>query len=128
MRKSQAREVILEELTKLKTHPRGDELYDIVRQRLPRISLGTVYRNLDLLRRQGVVAELFCGDFNRYDGDVSPHHHFFCRECRRLWDHKTDGLAGGIESVGGTTDFRVEGQYIVFYGLCRRCLASGNEE
>ena len=128
MRKSQAREVILEELTKLKTHPRGDELYDIVRQRLPRISLGTVYRNLDLLRREGVVAELFCGDFNRYDGDVSSHYHFFCRKCRRLWDFKTDGLAGGIESVSGTTDFRVEGQYIVFYGLCRGCLASGNEE
>ena len=128
MRKSQAREVILEELTKLNTHPRGDELYDIVRQRLPRISLGTVYRNLDLLRRQGVVAKLFCGDFNRYDGDVSPHHHFFCRKCRRLWDFKTGGLPEGIESVSGATDFRVEGRYIVLYGLCHQCLTSGDEE
>ena len=127
MRRSKAREVILEELKKLKTHPRGDELFHIVRQRLPQVSLGTIYRNLDLLRRQGVVAELFCGDFNRYDGNVSPHHHFLCQRCRRLWDFEADVVSSRVASAGDTAGFRVEGQYVVFYGLCRECLSAANK-
>ncbi|MFQ5853689.1 MAG: transcriptional repressor, partial [Candidatus Binatia bacterium] len=75
MRRSRPREVILEELRKVKTHPRGDELFETVRRRLPRISLGTIYRNLALFHRQGLVLELSCGNFNRYDGNTTPHHH-----------------------------------------------------
>lgn len=51
-RMTRQRAVILEELRKTATHPTADELYSIVRRRLPRISLGTVYRNLDFLGRQ----------------------------------------------------------------------------
>ncbi len=127
IRRSNAREVILEELKKLKTHPRGGELFDIVRRRLPQISLGTIYRNLDLLRRQGLVTELFCGDFNRYDGNASPHHHFLCRECRRLWDFEVGVVLEKIESATSTTGFQVEGQYVVFYGLCDRCSSQEHE-
>ncbi len=122
MARSKARQVILEELRKLKTHPRGDDLFQIVRQKLPQISLGTVYRNLDLLRRQGMVLELFCGDFNRYDGEVSPHPHFLCRNCKRLWDFEASGMPEKIEPAKGEDGFQVEGYYIVFYGLCDRCL------
>ena len=52
------RKVILEELRKLKTHPSADEIYNIVRERLPRISLGTVYRNLEILSDAGVILKL----------------------------------------------------------------------
>ncbi|MDP6647540.1 MAG: transcriptional repressor [Dehalococcoidales bacterium] len=121
IRKSKPRGAILEELQKIKTHPRGDELYDIVRRRLPQISLGTVYRNLDLLRRQGRVAAIFCGDFNRYDGDISSHPHFLCRRCKRLWDFEASGIPEKIEPVREDDVFQVEGHYIVFYGLCDRC-------
>ena len=122
MRKSKAREIIFEELKKLKTHPRGDELYDITRRRLPRISLGTVYRNLDLLQRQGMVLEIFCGDFNRYDGNVNPHYHFFCRKCQRLWDFEVGLAPERIEPAENTSGFHIDGQYTIFYGLCDRCL------
>ena len=122
MRKSRAREIILEELRKLKTHPRGDELFQTVRQRLPQVSLGTVYRNLDLMRREGAVRELFCGDFNRYDGNMSPHSHFLCRDCKRLWDFEASGMPEKIEPARGEDDFRVEGYSMLFYGLCHRCL------
>ncbi len=123
VRKSKPREIILEELQKLNTHPRGDELYGIVRQRWPQISLGTVYRNLDLLRRQGMVAEIFCGDFNRYDGNTSQHPHLLCRRCKQLWDVETSGLPAKIEIARAEDGFQVEGYYIVFYGLCNRCLS-----
>lgn len=120
MRRTRPREVILEELRQLKTHPRGDELYDIVRRRLPRISLGTVYRNLELFSRQGQVLELACGDFNRYDGNTQPHSHFFCQSCQRLWDVEVE--AAPLPSPKG--EFSVQGQYITFYGLCSKCRQS----
>ena len=49
------RQVILEELRKLNTHPSADEIYKVVRRRLPRISLGTVYRNLEVLVQMGEI-------------------------------------------------------------------------
>ena len=123
MRKSRSREIILEELKKLKTHPRGDELYDIVRRRLPRISLGTVYRNLNLMQRQGSVLEIFCGDFNRYDGNIRPHYHFHCRKCQRLWDFEVGLDPGSSETVENAAGFRIDGQYTIYYGQCDECLS-----
>ena len=123
VRKSKPREIILEELQKLNTHPRGDELYGLVRQRWPQISMGTVYRNLNFLRRQGMVDEIFCGDFNRYDGNTSRHPHFLCRRCKQLRDVEASGLPAKIEIVGLEDSSQVEGHYIVFYGLCNCCLS-----
>ncbi len=135
--RSRQGKVILEELRKLTTHPRSDELYVLVRECLPRVSLGTVYRNLGQLSREGLALEIFCGDFVRYDGNVASHDHLLCRSCRRVWDHKmatngaTNGAANGATGLavggpapvagGGGTDFQVDGQYTIFYGLCREC-------
>ncbi|MBI2955162.1 MAG: transcriptional repressor [Chloroflexi bacterium] len=123
-RRSKQREAIHEELSKLKTHPRSDELYAIVRRRLPNVSLGTVYRNLDRLQREGMAIEIYCGDFVRYDANVSPHDHFLCRTCRRVWDFEPGALRqepapSEPQDVGG---FRVDGKYTVFTGLCPDCL------
>lgn len=113
--------MILEELRKLKTHPRSDELYLLVRQHLPKISLGTVYRNLNQLQREGLVAEIYCGDFVRYDGNVSPHDHFLCRNCRRVWDFEREGAQPSVSPLGAGEPFQIEGYYTVFYGLCGDC-------
>ena len=126
LRRSKQREVILEELRKLKTHPRSDELYTLVRQRLPPVSLGTVYRNLDRLQGEGTAVEIYCGDFVRYDGNVSPHDHFMCRVCRRVWDFDarhgdSPGVPAESENQAG---FQVESQYTMFLGLCPDCAAS----
>ena len=66
------RPVILEELKNLTTHPTADELYSMVRRRLPRISLGTVYRNLEILSEMGLAQKLeSAGAQRRYGGDVT---------------------------------------------------------
>ena len=68
-RNSRQRQVILEELRKLTSHPTAAVLYAVVRRRLPKISLGTVYRNLELLARMGVVQKLeLAGGEARFDG------------------------------------------------------------
>ena len=86
-RMTRQRAVILEELRKVKTHPTADELYSIVRERLPRISLGTVYRNLDFLADTGEIRRLeAAGTTKRFDGDISWHQHVRCIHCGRIGD------------------------------------------
>ena len=87
VRLSKQREAILAELCKVKTHPTADEVYDMVRKIMPRISLGTVYRNLDFLSSQGIVLRLGgAGTQKRFDGNPAPHPHLRCMECGRVDD------------------------------------------
>ena len=86
-RVTRQRTILLEELRKVATHPTADDLYHIVRQRLPRISLGTVYRNLDLLAEQGAICKIeSTGSSKRFDGDLRPHQHARCQKCGRVID------------------------------------------
>jgi len=81
------RQVILEELRKVTSHPTAYEIYLMVRRRLPRISLGTVYRNLDFLARCGMIQQLeLKGTQKRYDGNPTPHYHIRCFNCGRIED------------------------------------------
>ena len=126
-RRTVQRQVILEELRKLKTHPRSDELYALVRQKLPRISLGTVYRNLDRLHREGLAQEIYCGDFARYDGNVALHDHFICRSCRRVWDFEAgpEHQARPVPGVPAPAGFNIETSYTMYSGLCPDCAVPG---
>ena len=121
-RMTRQRAVILEELRKLKTHPTADELYSIVRERLPRISLGTVYRNLDFLADSGEIRRLeAAGSTKRFDGDISNHQHVRCIYCGRIGDvmdlqqaPSVDGMhAGGFATIISS---RVE-----YDGVCDAC-------
>ena len=97
-RNTRQRDVILGELRNSLTHPTATELYDLVRRRLPKISLGTVYRNLDLLARMGIIQRLeMAGAETRFDGDRRPHDHIRCAWLRA--DRRRDGATRG--SVAG---------------------------
>lgn len=116
------RRVVLEELKKLKTHPSAEDLYSIVREKMPTISLGTVYRNLDLLWRNGQILKLdMAGGQCRYDGDVSPHYHVRCMECGIIEDLTPDMVRGVDEPVVLKSGFKVEGWRLEFSGLCPAC-------
>ncbi len=87
VRMTKQRETILNELKKLKTHPTAAELYEILRKKMPKISLGTVYRNLEILAEMGIVKKLeIAGKEKRWDGDISPHYHMRCAKCGRVFD------------------------------------------
>ncbi|NNK14655.1 MAG: transcriptional repressor, partial [Desulfofustis sp.] len=76
------RQVILEELAKVKTHPTANEVYDMVRKRLPRIGLGTVYRNLELMADNGMILKLEVGGSQkRFDATTDLHYHIRCTGC-----------------------------------------------
>ena len=125
-RMTRQRAVILEELRKVKTHPTADELYSIVRERLPRISLGTVYRNLDFLADTGEIRRLeAAGTTKRFDFDISWHQHVRCIHCGRIGDVMqplpVPSVAGmQVEGFYSIVDSRVE-----FDGICEACAAKG---
>lgn len=122
LRMTSQRRVILEELRKVKTHPSADEIYEIVRKRLPRISLGTVYRNLEILSASGDIQKLEPGcSLKRFDGNPSEHCHVRCVRCDRIADAPmVPDLEIDLERVN-STDFEVIGHRLEFLGVCPIC-------
>jgi len=127
LRMTRQRKVILEELRKVNTHPSADELYEMVRKRLPRISLGTVYRNLEILSESGNIQKLEPGcSLKRFDGNPSEHCHIRCVSCDRVADAPmTPDLEIDLEQVN-PTDFKIIGHRLEFLGLCPRCTDKSN--
>lgn len=115
------RKVILEELSLLKSHPTADELFQIVRIRLPKISLATVYRNLADLAASGRIRKTeLPGGKARFETKIEPHFHLRCVHCEAIED-----LPLSREEIG---DFlkdkvtrRVQDFELCFSGLCRSC-------
>ncbi len=125
MRETKQRRIILEELKKHMDHPGADELYHEVRKVLPRISLGTVYRNLDLLSECGVIRKLEYGSGQkRFDPNPQPHCHFRCVKCGSVKD-----LPFEIEVPEPDKNHpwlktrKILGANLEYYGLCTECMA-----
>ena len=118
------RRVVLEVVRGTDSHPTAGGIHQMVRRRLPRVSLGTVYRNLRLLVAQGLVKEL-PGPHARFDGNVSDHHHFTCLGCGRIVDvagpvtePHSRALCGRVAAQVGAS---VSYHRIEFYGRCLAC-------
>lgn len=121
MRLTNQRKLILKQLQSVTSHPTADEMYDMVRQHMPRISLGTVYRNLEVLSSLGLVRKLDnAAGQKRFDGDMSRHHHIRCDQCGKVGDIFNAPDISGVEQ-GLDTDFVITGHSLEFSGLCAQC-------
>ena len=119
---SRQRQAIIDYLCSTKEHPTADTVYHYVREQYPNVSLGTVYRNLNLLAEEGEILRLSCGDgSDRFDGNPLPHYHFLCNSCKRVLDLEIQGLEhiNTLASVG--FDGCIEGHTVLFYGKCPNC-------
>jgi Fur family ferric uptake transcriptional regulator len=115
------RQVMLEELAKA-NHPTACELYELVRRRLPRIGLGTVYRNLDMLAAAGVILKLEVGGTQkRYDADIEPHYHIRCCRCDKVENIDMHVIQDIIEAAAMKTSYNIIGHHIEFSGECPKC-------
>ena len=122
LKRSKQKEVILRILRSTPSHPTADWIYIRARKVMPHISLGTVYRNLRLLRDRGEIVELdFNGNASRFDSDVSDHYHFSCEECDQVFN--VDGAVdkGLSKRVARKTGFKISRYQLEFYGLCSEC-------
>ena len=129
LRMTRQRRVILEELRKVNNHPSADEIYEFVRKRLPRISLGTVYRNLEILSESGDIQKLEPGcSLKRFDGNPSEHCHIRCVRCDRIADAPMiPDLEIDLERVN-SNDFEIIGHRLEFLGLCPLCSDKSNRD
>ncbi|MEJ5242681.1 MAG: transcriptional repressor [Desulfomicrobiaceae bacterium] len=121
MRLTSQRQVILEELRSVTTHPTAEEVYAMAKRRLPRISLGTVYRNLDVLADLGLVRVLeMASQQRRFDADMRPHHHIRCQVCGRV-DDIWQPLALSMDLHALDTPYHVTGYELELTGICPQC-------
>lgn len=117
---SRQREAILLELQSRCDHPTAAQVYEGVRQRLPSISLGTVYRNLAALSQSGEILSISVGDgHEHFDGDISFHLHLHCRKCGSITDVPT--TEGKLKSLSSYDGFTPETSVCVVYGKCKNC-------
>ncbi len=117
---SRQREAILQALRSTDTHPTANWIYNKVREQIPSISLGTVYRNLSALAATGEILAIDVGDgFEHYDGDISPHLHLSCRCCGNIEDLVLESDA--FSQLASEHGFSPETSIYVIYGICKKC-------
>lgn len=122
LRMTHQREIILKELQASGLHLTADELYDRVKKVLPRISLATVYRNLEILTQAGMIAKReVSGRQKRFDSEVGDHDHIFCIKCHRLDNLEIDHTEIGGLPATGIEGYTVLGYRLEFIGICSSC-------
>ncbi|SDB35546.1 Fur family transcriptional regulator [Eubacterium oxidoreducens] len=122
MHYSKQREAVKHYLQNHTTHPTAEMIYQDLKKTMPNISLGTVYRNLNLLVERGDAIKLDFGDgIDRFDGFTSPHYHFICNKCNRLFDLKMKHLEHINSLASIEFDGEIEGHIIYFHGTCPDC-------
>ncbi len=124
-RYSMQREMILDALTHL-DHPTAPEIYEKIRTTYPQISLGTVYRNLNMLTEAGEIVRLsFPSASDRFDCNTSDHTHVLCSQCGRVIDVSPElprELLSELDAfVADSTGVTVNEREMVFYGICSDC-------
>ena len=122
---SKQRESIKNFLVTRYDHPTAETVYLNIRREFPNISLGTVYRNLNLLAEIGEIQKLSPGiGPDRFDGNPAPHYHFICRHCGCVMDLTVSGLDHINILAGQDFEGEIEGHITYFYGTCPSCKAS----
>jgi Fur family peroxide stress response transcriptional regulator len=121
---SRKREAILDKIRSTTCHPTADWVFQELKAEYPDLSLGTVYRNLVLFKQEGSIISVSVVDGQeRFDGCVSPHGHFICRQCDAVIDidvalTQTEFMASLEQAQSHQVD-RVD---YTAYGVCNSCL------
>lgn len=122
-RHTRQRAVIVDILRQCETHPTAEAIYREARKTLPNISLGTVYRNLNFLRDQGLVHEVRANSdsSSRFEGDRHPHAHFHCTVCKTVHDLPLPDCLKDVSWAGGAPVATVSALELHVVGACSHC-------
>lgn len=122
MNYSRQRELIFEALKQTTSHPTAENLYRVLRERHPRLSLATVYRNLGQLCDMGEIRRLRVnGSPDRFDGNFKPHYHFCCNVCGEVSDVDLDKETMDM-LVKANIGKEITDCDVIFYGNCEKCI------
>ncbi|HYM21229.1 MAG TPA: transcriptional repressor [Candidatus Kapabacteria bacterium] len=122
-RKTKQRELVLEIVRRLKSHPTAEEVYYVAKRTMPNLSLGTVYRNLGVLVAEGSITEVtFEAGKSRFDGMIEKHEHFICERCGSVTDiTPTPSMKHSPITHPELRELSVSGYDLVYHGICRDC-------
>lgn len=125
MNYSKQRELIIDALRYTDEHPTAETVYRKLKGDYPRLSLATVYRNLNQLCETGVIRKLHvAGSPDRFDGNIEQHYHLCCKTCKKIIDIM--GPEGAWRSlISGNEKHCIEGCEVIFYGTCAECIEEG---
>ena len=117
---SHQRERIYQTVLERRDHPTAEMVYQQLKPEMPRLSLGTVYRNLQQMAREGRLAEVD-GPVTRFDAVTRPHTHFQCRFCGALMDLEAMPYDEALDRAAAARGYQVTGHSLIFTGACPRC-------
>ncbi|MFV0362087.1 MAG: transcriptional repressor [Suipraeoptans sp.] len=121
---SKQRASILDYLSDTKEHPTADTVYSDLRKTNPNISLGTVYRNLNLLADMGEIMKITTENGGvRFDYNTAPHYHVICKNCGSVQDLMLDAdkVSEFIDLAESAYDGTIDSHSLLFYGSCNKC-------
>ena len=120
---SRQRQMVLDVVKNRTKHPTADKVYEILKKDHPEISLGTVYRNLNLLAEMRAISRVETSSAkDHFDGNQHPHAHFVCRKCGGVFDLNLD-ISQLLQSAKGVEgSFQVEDCKVLVQGVCEDCL------
>ena len=125
MRATRQRDVVLQAVRSTMDHPTADWVYRQARRRLPRISLGTVYRNLKKLSEEGLIREIqIAGQTTRFDANTGHHYHIRCLRCGRVNDLPISVDHRLEEEAGRAMNYQVVSHQVEVLGVCPLCQAA----
>lgn len=127
MRFSRQRATVLKVLQGTESHPTVEWIYGQVRQDIPNISLGTVYRNLNQLADGGSIQRIYDNGHVRYDGNMDRHDHIRCIHCQRIFDVHLP-LEEITKSIPQDYGFNVTGYALDIQGECHECQSNRTEK
>ena len=121
-KRSRQRDRIYNVLRRTRSHPTAEWVFERVREELPKISLGTVYRNLHVLKEQGKIQELDFGEgLKRYDAFIDPHYHFVCEVCGIVRDLDVPSLTDVNDRIQELVAEEIRTHRLDFFGTCGSC-------
>jgi Fe2+ or Zn2+ uptake regulation protein len=127
-RNSRQREAILHVLETTTAHPTADFIYEKVRKKIPNISKGTVYRNLQVLKETGEIRELnLNGTKSRFEVDSGNHYHFRCESCGKVIDLDYNVDTGLDRDIAKKTGLKILYHQLEFRGICNNCQSKVNK-
>jgi len=117
------RQAILKLLRGNQTHPSAESIHTEILKKYPGISFATVYNTLSRLIEAGEIMELDIDpNKKRFDPCVTPHTHFYCKVCGKVFDVVCDtSLSSNIKKIDG---HQVDAIQLNLKGVCKECFGN----
>ena len=124
------RQVIYEAVVDSRDHPTPELIYEQVKQRIPSISLGTIYKNVKTFLDSGVLKEvtLHHGSL-RLESNMTPHHHLVCSSCKAIFDIEQSAVKPvQLPTKDLPAGFSIQQCRVEFVGVCKTCQKSSSKK